>query len=359
MEFSSFVVVRSKSGELEALRNVEPEEARAVRICIDLVADGSTSLRSIAEVVEYLQRCGQIVLLDATKLHRSSRLWEYPGGPVNAIAQYLTEGPERQLRLDPELPFVPVLSLTAADQELRTVALLREAYGCSLGIRVPVLFPAVEAAARIEHFLGMLRLDSGAVELIVDAGFLSGGSLVADSSRLITELGARFVFESVTLLSGSIPAKRGKLEPGVFGRPEFDLWQQVRACASALRYGDYGIVHPRAPEPVKPGVPMNIPNPYLFYTGVRRIRYARRNMVRGANRRPLAGEDPAAYFSEVAQETVMSQEYEQSTTASWGDRRLWHCANGDVAAARSPDWIAIGTSHHIAHLAGHGDLAPD
>ncbi|RKT86044.1 hypothetical protein SAMN05421805_1011101 [Saccharopolyspora antimicrobica] len=74
---------------------------------------------------------------------------------------------------------------------------------------------------------------------------------------------------------------------------------------------------------------MNIPNPYLFYTGSRRSRFARRNMVRGANRRPSPGEDPAAYFREVAQETITSQEY------------------------------AIGTSHHIAHLAGRGDLAPD
>lgn len=276
---------------------------------------------------------------------------------MDAIARYLTEGPDGQLPLDAELPFSPVVSLMAADHELHVIALLREAFSCSLGIRVPVTFPALEAVERIEYFLAALRADTGDVEVLIDAGFLSGKSLVAECGRLITELGARFAFESITLLSGSIPEKRDKLAPGVFDRPEFDLWQRVRPCTSALRYGDYGIVHPRAPEPAKPNTPMNIPNPYLFYTSSRRIRFARRNMARGANKRPLPSEDAAAYFREVAQEMVMSQEYEQSATASWGDRRLWHCANGDVAAKRSPDWIAIGTSHHIAHLAARGDRA--
>ncbi|MBB5155679.1 beta family protein [Saccharopolyspora phatthalungensis] len=357
MAYSATVVVRSKTGELAALRELAPEEARAVRICVDLVSDGPDLMKGLTAALEHLKRNGQKPLLDVTKVHSSSRLRDQPGGPLDPVVRNMTEGPNGQLALDAELPFSPVVPLRIGDRELRGYAMLREAYDCTFGLRVPVTCPVGEAPERIERHLAALRISADAVELLIDAGFLAGSAtVVRDCGRLATELGTRYRFGSITVVGGSIPPKRGELAPGVLARPEFELWQQVRTGAPAVRYGDYGVVHPEAGQPDEPNKPRTRPNPYLFYTGRRRTRFAYRAMLRDDKRRPLPGEDPGAYFREVAQETVASEEYQRCATGAWGDRRLRDCSNGDAVAANSPDWIAIGTSHHIAHLAARGDL---
>ncbi|MEV0704493.1 hypothetical protein AB0I53_42160 [Saccharopolyspora sp. NPDC050389] len=349
--------MRNKSGELEALRKVTPSEARAVRICVDLVSDGPELLKGLAAALEHLTNNGQKPLLDVTQLHQSSLLRDQPGGPLDPVVRILTEEPDGQLRLDAELPFTPVVPLGTDDRELRGYALLRESFDCAFGIRVRASCPAELAVDRIERCLTGLKTAPEAVELLVDAGFLRRTIPSSECGRLIAGLAARYSFQSITVLGGSIPAKRHQLDGGVRPRHEFTLWQQLKAGSLDVRYGDYGIVHPSAAAPAKSGEGRVQPNPYLFYTGGRRSRYAFRAMARDDKRKPLPGEDPGEHFREVAQEMVGSVEYEQSATGSWGDRRLEECSRGDVVAKRSQDWIAIGTSHHIAHLAARGDRA--
>lgn len=364
MERTPLVAMKSKLGELGALLHLERTEASRVRLYVELVAelkaDAGYLLRKLAKAVLHLHRFDQTILLDATKLHASSRLWQEPGGPLDFISDYLTRELENEFGFYAGVPFVPVISITATDQRLRDVARVREGHDCILGLRVdPARLPAAEAMARVQHCLDVAKVESTAVALVIDAGFVTEKVVVqaADCLRTIAELKIRFSFESITVLSGSIPtsAGRAKLIPDSYGRPELELWQAVADQEPTVRYGDYGVVNPVAPEPQPKNKPMNVPNPYMYYTGRRCSRFAINKMPRGKNSRPLPGEKPDEYFREVAQELIDSDEYKSDATGAWGDRRLLSCSRGNSTASKSHQWIEIGTSHHIAHLAADGD----
>ncbi|GAA4619170.1 beta family protein [Saccharopolyspora hordei] len=343
------VAVRGKTGELTALCQVSREEAQAVRICVDLHSGGSKVLETLIAAVEHLHHYGQKPLLDVTRLPGTDRLRNMPGGPLDPVVEVMTS--PTVFDPDPELPFTPVVPLGLDDGELRRYALLRESHDVTFGVRVAADCPVDEAVRELISVLARLNVDASEVELLVDVGYVPRREVAWEVYEpLVAELGQRFSFMSITVLGGSIPPQRTGIRAGVRTRRELQLWERLQAVTPTLRYGDYGVVSPGRPADRKQGGGIK-PNPYLFYTGRGCTRYAWRELERGANRQPVADEDLGARFREVAQELVDSPEYAQRAADSWGDRQLWHCARGKWVAEEPQEWIAYGTSHHIAHLA--------
>lgn len=361
MDFTSLVALKSKTGELDAAIAIEPAAAERVQLLVELVvelkAEGGRLLSKLDKTVVRLHELGQVALLDATRLHRSSALWDEPQGPLNHLSRRLIKVLEskRGLFAHDRPPFIPVASAEDSDARLADIALVREAHDCPVGLRVgpKLLFDPRVAKVRILHCVNQLNAEPHEVMLLLDLDYVLNVVQAMETAclRLIDMLKPE-AFASVTLLAGGIPDSRGRpLVSGEHQRRELVLWRRIASRLPGVRYGDYGVVHPRELPPRKSNTPMNTPNPYVYYTCPEQSSFYVRRMNRARNGRPLPGEHPGVYFKEIAEELVGSQEYCRNKADAWGDRELGLCASGDVRAAGSARWIAIGTSHHIAHLA--------
>ncbi|MDR7300606.1 beta family protein [Haloactinomyces albus] len=353
-DFETLVAVKAKPGELEALLHMSSDEVRRVQPVVELlsgVAGNSRMLSRLAEIAMMLGTCGRRLMLDVSQLHPSSSLWRQPHGPFGYMARVL----EEHLGLHAsEVPaFVPVVCLNGTERHMARVALVLEELGRGVALRVPhASTSAPDLPGRLERCLRRLRVDPADVDLLLDVGFLARPPLEPDTKSVAATL-TRLPwqrFRSVTLLSGSVPESRGAFDRDR-SRPEHALWHQLLTRAPALRYGDYGVVHPRARD--GPGARGWTPrHPYLHYTRCQRSHYFTRRLPPEGVAAEENRELKRRYFGELAQRVT---ELYPDASRSWGDRVLDDYARhgGTADASR---WVAIGTSHHIAHLAAGGDL---
>lgn len=353
-DFVSLVAVKAKLGELEALLHMSREEMRQVQPVVELlsgVAGNGRVLARLADVAVLLGSCGRRLMLDVSQLHPSSSLWRQPHGPFGYMARAL----EDQLGLHAsEVPgFIPVVRVDDTEWHIAQVALVLEGLGHGVALRVPnASVPIPELSGRVERCLRLLRMDPADTDLLFDVGFLDPALPGPDAKTVaanLTRLPWRHC-RSATVLGGSIPEHRWRTERQR-PRPEHTLWHQLLTRAPALRYGDYGVIHPRAHD--GPNAHGKTPrHPYLHYTHCQRSHY----FIRHLPPREMATEEDAElkkrYFGELAQHVT---ELYAHTPQGWGDHLLNNYAHAGGTADASR-WIAIGTSHHIAHLAAGGDL---
>ncbi|GAB3275141.1 beta family protein [Parasphingorhabdus pacifica] len=358
MEFTSLVAVKSKSGELTALRHVDRVAARRVQPLVEVlsnVASSGSVRESLGDVARVLKQHGRRLMLDASQLDPASSLWRTFGGPLDHVWRMFRDSLELH-ELGEIPPFVPVVRMDAADAYLRKTRGLLAELGCGVGVRIvgaQVRDPQVAAA--LERALRLLRVDITEVDLVVDVGFLRRNRLTPAVVRdVFANLGSLPIAgcRSVSLLGGSVPPRRW--DAGCTrSRVEFDLWHQAFARFPSLRYADYGVTHAAARDGAD--VRSRARHPFLHYTRCQESRFLTRRLPpEGA----VAQADDylkRRYFGEIAEEVV---EAERPVSCSWGDRSIRDSALHG-GPADSSEWIAIGTSHHIAHLAADGDLLPE
>ncbi|MCX2730123.1 hypothetical protein OOZ19_07710 [Saccharopolyspora sp. NFXS83] len=353
-ERTPVLALKSKDGEIDAVR-ATAIPAAPVTVMVELLDDALTNdsrLKRLAGIGAAAVVAGRPLWVDIGWLNRN--LWfgaraEHPLEHLDArIERVLEERRERDLWNAGTPALVPVIPTAPTERDLFAVRMLlehtrREVVLRSRGDRAHLL-------REIDRVKSTAKLDDGDLHLLLDEGYVS--QLDPRQARgladTVTAVAAHHRLASIGLLAGSTPRERNNYETHLRERVEVKLCELVRHQSGfRLRYGDYGVVHPVPRAPGGRGSPAN---PYIHYTVPGRSLFiARRNLERRKNGSVPPG-SAQKYFLEVADELVRHEEF-AGPDFSWGDRQLFHCRyQSSPTIASSPKWIALGTSHHLAHL---------
>ncbi|WP_244223767.1 beta family protein [Amycolatopsis circi] len=342
------VALKCKSGELSALRDLEKDSAPRVRFVVELldsVTLGGDVFRDLIKAALHVTDLGRTLWIDTTWLTPASPLAQQPGGAFEFLEGRIESAlPETYGLFVPEFPgLVPVVAATASDDELRRVRLLVEHRDRDVAIRVHHPQTAdLDLPGRIRRIMRLTGARPGHVHAIVDSGFLE----TAEARRIEAAAKSTTVAQdllgpaTVTVLAGSIPAKRETYATTERLRSEVSLWNGVRQEGQEAGYGDYGVAHPVPPAG---GSQARTPNPYLCYTVPRKTVILRRKLESDDAR--------AEMFSDLVDELVERADFAGSGY-SWGDHELARCRRlGGRTAASVPRWVSMATSHHLEHVA--------
>ncbi|MBM7864532.1 beta family protein [Lentzea nigeriaca] len=354
--------MKSKMGEFESLRHLTDRADSTPRVIIELLDSVQPEgrgqlLHALVEAAVQMAMRRQPVWIDTHLLSPAAAISRYPGGPFEHLDNRIEATLFDKLGLfAPDVPaFIPVISASASDDQLRGIALLQEHRPRPIVIRFQELqFSERRLDDHLRRIAGGARVDDNPVHAVIDLGHVETVhprrlTLTLALARMLTD---RLGPASTTLLAGSIPADRHGFVTAVRDRPEVLLWREVARGVSGaeINYGDYGVVHPNPPAPGPPG-PRTI-NPYLYYTVPNSVIAMRRQLRKedGKVAKGAAGEA----FTDLADELVARPEFAGSGY-SWGDRELLGCRRGGGRTAnRVSRWVAIAMSHHLEHLAQRG-----
>ncbi|WP_196777718.1 beta family protein [Lentzea aerocolonigenes] len=362
MSFRPLVVIKSKMGEFEALRHLIDRGVATPRVLVELLDsiqwDGRGQLlQSLVKAATQMAARQQPLWIDSHLLSPSASLARHPGGSFEQLDNRIESALlDEYGLLAPDVPaFIPVVTASAADDELRAVAMLQEHRPRPIVIRFRNLgVSARELDDGVRRVIRATRADKNLSHAIVDLGFVETVQLrqVRAAVWLAQAVLDRLAPQSITLLAGSIPATRHGFATTVRDRPEVPLWLEVAhgINGAEINYGDYGVVHPNAPRAGSPG-PRTV-YPYLYYTVPNCVIAMRRQPAKEfGNVAPGAA---GKAFGELAGELVARPEFAGSNF-SWGDGELARCRSGrDRAASSVSRWVAYATSHHLEHVAQRG-----
>ncbi|MBK0870166.1 beta family protein [Saccharopolyspora sp. HNM0986] len=351
------LAIKSKSGELEAVSN---EPATHVQVMIELlpgVLPEAPIGKQVLNVAVDAVAEGNPVWLDTTWLPAGNAAASTPAPVLTDFDGVLDEIIQEMIPGHDEPILLPVVAADADDRRLRAMREFLQHKPRPVVVRARRAASAdVEPWARIERIATALRIGVEDLHLVFDEGYLPSvpDHRVEALGKNITGLNARHGCASITVLGGSIPKERTGFDTRTRERTEIRLWKNARAdCDGSLRYGDYGVVHP-VPRSKKKG--SGAPNPYLHYTvpgGV--LSFARH--VPDRNGRALPTGAAERFFRDVAEELVRRPEF-AGPSFSWGDEKLYSCREDPaIPIGRADKWIALATSHHLAHLSRDMDAS--
>ena len=345
------LAVKSKPGELEA---VLKERTTHIQLMVELtpgVFPGSRIGRKVVDAGLEAVSDGNPLWVDTTWL-TGARPANSPSSVLTAFDSTIDDNLQDMVPGgcdDP--PLIPVVSADADPHHLRALRTFLEHR------RRPVVVRAragglvgAEPWARIERIAAALQVAVDDLHLVVDEGYVPevSGRRVHELSATLTELVRRHEYASLAVLGGSTPKARNADETHARDRSEVRLWQSLQAeCGYLLRYGDYGAVHPEPPpkDRASPGQP----DPYLHYT-IPGAALTFRRRVPGRHGRRLPSGAAEQVFREVADELVHRPEF-AGADFSWGDGALHSCrTDPSIPIGTAAKWIALATSHHLAHL---------
>jgi len=346
------LTVKSKLGELEAVLN---EPTTHVQLMVELLPGVSPASyvgkKVVGAALEAISD-GSPLWLDTTWLS-GLRGPSAPSSVLTAFDSTIDDVLQEMVPGGCDAPaFVPVVAADADQQHLRALRNFLEHKRRPVVVRARAGGMVIaEPWARIERIAAALDLALDDLHLVVDEGYVSEVSerRVHDLSAMVTELIRRHEYASLTVLGGSTPKSRNTDETRPRERSEVRLWKILQTeCGYLLRYGDYGAVHPEPPLKDRPA-PVQ-PDPYLHYTiPDARLTFRRRIPERVGRKVPSGATERA--FRELAEDVVHHQEF-AGIRFSWGDRTLASCRTDlSLPVGTVTKWIAMATSHHLAHLA--------
>ncbi|MET9230438.1 hypothetical protein [Lentzea sp. NPDC003310] len=355
MSFTPLVALKSKTGEFDSLRHLDEGENAAPRVIVELLdsvqPEGRGVIRSLVDAAVELAVRGRPAWVDPHLLTSAGGLAQCAGGPFEHLDNRIENALQDRCGLfTPDVPaLVPVVPASATDTQLRAIALLQEHRPREVVVRFRDL-GTDRLADRLGHIAHLTRLGDQAMHAVIDLGHVETvhPRQVEAARSLARALTDHLGPASTTLLAGSVPHTRLGYATTVRDRVEVRLWSEVAAGVggAVIHYGDYGVVHPH--PPAVSGGDARLPNPYFVYTVPGNAITLRRQLDREGGK--VAEGAAVEAFSDIADELVARQEFAGSGY-SWGDRELAGCRRGgDRTAGSVPRWIALATSHHIAHL---------
>jgi len=337
-------ILKARSGELGALREVQPLERNRIIPFLDVAPWAPTSedarpgrpfTRLVGRLASAWAESGR-VLIDTSQAGAAA--YE-DGDPHHILARGVTED---------GLRIVPVIAPHAS--ELARVHPLLLGNGLAIRLRPanfatppePALSSVLAAAGVTPHDVDLV-VDLGAVRSDADeSSYFAAVQMLA----AVAPLGA---WRTLTLAASSFPvdlrAIPGSGETRV-RRGEWALWRRVREARvipAAINFGDYGVSHPDFPAG-----PMFQAPPNVRYTTVHEYFIAKRR------KRARPGEEPGR---ELARFLVGTPEYQAYGPGfSWGDEEIARYAAKETKERGSgwggpTEWRKIGTSHHLAVVA--------
>lgn len=125
---------------------------------------------------------------------------------------------------------------------------------------------------------------------------------------------------------------------GAIQQREWDLWVQLAKSWPTIAFGDYGVQHPRPPNP-RGGPGMRASVRYPTDEGVL--------VARGEGPvLTLRPPERAAQYRQLCHDVVMNRLFVGSQCCL-GDMLIQGCADGRVAARGQAMWRAAGTAHNL------------
>jgi len=333
-------ILKGKLGEFLALGEMTREVQAHVRPVLEVVV-GDARVRDVLETFrEHAWRQlprGLAVAVDC------GALWQ--SGPVGGVwtghsLNWLSEAFGAWL-----LPLIPVFRPDDPARSLHEVRDVQRAHdeGALLRLHVRPETDALEVqrSVRLERAAG--GLDHIAVDLVLDAGFISGDTAVTRTlpAMLNALHWARTLpWRSITAASGAFPRSVADLpreRPNLLHRWDAALWRKITGSTEGPPpdFGDFGVSHPVAPS--RSG---RFTIPHLRYT-------VAEDWVVHVAERQLSGNDD---FFRICRALVQSDDWpEHAESLSWGDAQIAICARqGRLKAATATYWRAWATSHHLA-----------
>ncbi|QQQ74800.1 hypothetical protein IOD16_27195 [Saccharothrix sp. 6-C] len=119
--------MKSKMGELEALRQVPPRDDGRMTIVVELsdsvTAEGGRLLPALIRAAEHMAELRQPLWIDAHLLSGASPLSRQPGGPLEFLDNRIEAALHGRLGLPaPGVPaLVPVVPASASDEQLAVI----------------------------------------------------------------------------------------------------------------------------------------------------------------------------------------------------------------------------------------------
>lgn len=332
-------VLRTKSGERQALLNLGPKEKSGLLPLFDVQAPEpgvslEDQLDSAVEFVCDAWQNQQEFLLDISQLGSELRI----NGGMHPI-QYLSKA-FKQASIQPTMCFAFDRNDNAYETAFLAVVQSQGASArAAFRLQQHDLLFWQEALDRIESLQRTSRIAPERLTVIADMQSLRGSQLV-DASVLegrFKDLNARG-FGRLVVLGSNMPEsanlpKDGELE---VRRLEVDIWESLLRSVPTLIFGDYGIVHPTSVYIRHSG--MAIPAPKAKYTLPTRWQ-----VIKG--HKPKRGESSQYY--EIARK-LMNASWFRPNDLGWGAENIREIATGHRGKrGNNTDWVAYTTEIHL------------
>ncbi len=243
-----------------------------------------------------------------------------------------------------------------ATEKSNYTSVLRYSYSPDLLIRLkPYLFnvqngvalriPRIQLPhlkADITTIFQTLTIDTRKIDLIIDFGCINDLAigLVNEFASNIKNATSNLQLNNIIILSSSFPQGITMPSDKIGELPRYDwmLYSELHKVLPSIIFGDYG-----ADDPYNPTINSrrNI---------VPTIRYTSENcwkIIRGHY-------DPAmpfdfSQFSDLSRILVKSDFY-KGKEFSWGDNRIYSCANNECSYGNLETWVRIAMNHHITFV---------
>lgn len=323
-QFQYVPTLRTKAGEVVALRNLQPLAKQRTVPIFQLAPRLSTRFAAdIANAWSLLP-----IALDGTIETANTGT----AAGFNSLFSALGNSGS---------PIIPVVDIGAAQPYLGAVAAAVNKYAPGLILRAPL--HSVQHAA---SWLTTLSWSTTDADLLIDCGHIADIDpqlilqIVTNVFGTVPLVGWR----SITLTASAAPKDASALAtgPNMIPRRDWQLWQAVATQFPGLNYGDYGIAHRDLTEP--PG--------YAMANATVSVRYtldADWLIRKGRSTRGVRGLPMTAQYHSHAQAIVRHPGFGQ-VPGCWADAEISRIASrgGAGAAGGRQTWIQIGVNRHIS-----------
>lgn len=333
-------VLRTKSGERQALLNIEPKDKARLLPLFDVQASetGAPIDDQLELAVEFVLEAWSIkqeFLLDISQLGSDLRTTNGKH-PIEYLAMAFG-----QASLRPTMCFA--FDRNDDAYEAAFIAAVRrqgDLAKAAFRLQQHDLLFWEEALDRMDSLRTALRIAPDRLTVIADMQSLRGSQLV-DASVLeerFKDLRARGLGR-IVVLGSNMPESQNLPKDGEMEvrRLEVDIWESLLHTVPALMFGDYGIVHPTSVY--LPNSGMAIPAPKAKYTLPTRWQ-----VIKG--HKPVKGESSQYY--KIARR-LSSAPWFRPNDFGWGAESIREIAIGRRGKrGNNTDWVAYTTEIHLS-----------
>lgn len=327
-------ILKAKLGEFLAWRNSKIAVRSLTQPIFEIVPnrDPASNLNTFVRRVSSNWPQGKVVTVDTSALDQSV---------VNGSADKPTMWIARVLR-DHDIPVRPVVYLDDNADVLIDAAAIHQLHrhGICLRVRPTSKDPlVVTSSTTIPRHLMAIGFVPSDIDLLIDFQYVDNVQAIAPiATKIIQWAAATGNWKSVTVAAGAFPASISHLPAGThtpLARHDASLWRNLVADDNLpiqLNYGDYGVTHPA----VSAAIPF-APNPSLRYTYMDVWWVWREQRERPGNQS----------FYTLCERVIHSPAWVDEHF-SWGDQQIYRCAKNIGGPGAATQWLAYGTSHHLA-----------
>lgn len=331
------------SGERDALSRAAESVWDRCTPLVQLTPPGMTKKDVIARstVVAWARRLAEAVnhhplFLDTIGIRDVHRV----AGQRQSVLHHLHQAARHE-----GLNFVPVVSVgSGAGENAAAHSNATDGRGVALRLRVAEIGPDRSMRELLDSSLTSLDVAPQEADAIIDFGYLRPDDewSTEDVVAVVSEVASVGHWRNIVFLATSIPASMTEIAEGTLGainQREWELWSELAKSWPTISFGDYGIQHPRPPNP-RGGPGMRASVRYPTEAGVL--------VARGEG--PILQLPPperAAQYRRLCHDLVMNRLFVGADCCP-GDRLIQGCADGQLVARGQAMWRAAGTAHNLA-----------